>query len=89
MLVYQIYSRVMLKLNSFPIRLLFIFSLLCLVYNASHAQFRLPKLITNHMVLQQQTTVKLWGWAKPGEKISITTSWNEKTAVAKADKEGK
>lgn len=31
------------------------------------------------MVLQQQSDVTLWGWADPGEKIKITTSWNNQT----------
>jgi sialate O-acetylesterase len=31
------------------------------------------------MVLQQQSPVKLWGWANPNEKIFITTSWNNQT----------
>jgi len=31
------------------------------------------------MVLQQQSTVKLWGWSNPAEKIWVTTSWDNKT----------
>ncbi len=31
------------------------------------------------MVLQQQGTVKIWGSCEPGEKIALTTSWNNKT----------
>jgi len=27
------------------------------------------------MVLQRNTSIKIWGWAKSGEKISIKTSW--------------
>lgn len=30
------------------------------------------------MVLQQQSAVKLWGWASPAEKIYVITSWNNK-----------
>jgi len=37
---------------------------------------RLPSVITSHMVLQQQSKVTLWGWADPGEKIIVSTSWN-------------
>lgn len=43
------------------------------------ADIRLPNVINNNMVLQQQSTVKLWGWAGPAEKIFVTTSWNNKT----------
>lgn len=43
------------------------------------ADVRLPNIICSNMVLQQQSSVKLWGWADPAEKIYITTSWNNKT----------
>ncbi len=32
--------------------------------------------MANNMVLQQNDSVMLWGWAAPGEKIRVTTSWN-------------
>lgn len=35
------------------------------------AQIRLPKLITNGMVLQRNTKDRIWGWASPGEKVTI------------------
>lgn len=37
----------------------------------THAQLRLPKLISNGMVLQRDATLKIWGWAKPGERITV------------------
>ena len=52
------------------------FLLLCIT---AHAAIRLPNILSNNMVLQQQSTVKLWGWAAPAEKILVTTSWNNKT----------
>lgn len=44
----------------------------------SKADIRLPNVINNNMVLQQQSAVKLWGWAGPHEKVYVTTSWNNK-----------
>ena len=41
---------------------------------AAKANIRLPNIIKNNMVLQQQSAVKLWGWAEPREKIYVTTS---------------
>ncbi|QIP17602.1 sialate O-acetylesterase [Spirosoma aureum] len=41
------------------------------------AQLRLPKLISDGMVLQRDATLKVWGWAKAGEKITIR--FNRKT----------
>ena len=46
--------------------------------NFSIAAIRLPSVIASNMVLQQQSNVNLWGWADPGEKIFVTTSWNNK-----------
>lgn len=39
----------------------------------------LPAIFSDHMVLQQDTLVSIWGWAKPGEVISITGSWDPDT----------
>jgi sialate O-acetylesterase len=41
---------------------------LCL---SAQAQLRLPKLISDGMVLQRDTKLNLWGWASPGEKITV------------------
>jgi len=37
----------------------------------AHAQLRLPKLISDGMVLQREAPLTIWGWAKPGEKITV------------------
>lgn len=47
------------------------------------ATVRLPEVLGDHMVLQQQSEVKLWGWAFAGESVLIETSWGVKArAVA-------
>lgn len=43
------------------------------------ANIRLPSVLGSNMVLQQQSSVKLWGWSSPAETIIVTTSWNNKT----------
>ncbi|HEY8897058.1 MAG TPA: sialate O-acetylesterase, partial [Niastella sp.] len=60
---------------------------LCILVISSHAAVRLPAVISSNMVLQQQSTVKLWGWCGPGEKIAITTSWNNKTDTLKGTRD--
>ena len=52
------------------------------------AKVRLPHLISDNMVLQQQTEARLWGWAKPGKTVKVTTSWSDQVVTAKADKNG-
>ena len=48
---------------------------------------RLPALIGNGMVLQQNSEATLWGRADPGKKITVKTSWGKEkyTATAAAD----
>lgn len=45
-------------------------------------------LISDNMVLQQQTEIKLWGKATPNTKITITTSWNKKTQKCSSNSDG-
>ena len=40
------------------------------------------------MVLQQKTGAPIWGWADPGESISVSGSWGSETTV-RADSSGK
>lgn len=35
------------------------------------AEIRLPKIISDHAVLQRQIPIHLWGWSAPGEHISL------------------
>ena len=55
----------------------------------SEAQIRLPHILSSGMVLQQNEDVNLWGWASPGEKISIVASWIGDTIRTKTDGNGK
>jgi sialate O-acetylesterase len=51
------------------------------------AAVRLPAIFSDHMVLQKADRVPVWGWAQPGEGISVTL--NGQIAVATANSEGK
>ena len=52
------------------------------------AEIKLPAIVSSNMVLQRNTTVVLWGWADVEEKITIKTSWLEKTMSVEADNNG-
>lgn len=54
---------------------------------AAQAQIRLPKLITDNMVLQRDQPIKIWGWAAPKEKIGLI--FNKKSFKTTADNDGK
>lgn len=69
-------------------RILLIALLITTAFGAE-ANVKLPAIISNNMVLQQQTKAALWGWAAPGEKISIVTSWNGRTTRVTAGTDGK
>ena len=51
------------------------------------ANIRLPQLISDGMVLQRNTQLKIWGWASAGEKIRLR--FRSRNYTAKASAEGK
>lgn len=38
----------------------------------AQADVKLPKLISDGMVLQRDKPLKIWGWASPGEKVTVS-----------------
>ena len=60
------------------------------VLGSAHAAIRLPHVLSDGMVLQQQSSARLWGWATPGSTVSVSASWNAgKIVTAKAEKDGR
>ena len=55
----------------------------------SQAKVRLPHILSNNMVLQQNSDARLWGWDQPGKTVKVTTSWDNNTYSAKTGKDGK
>lgn len=56
---------------------------------AVNADVQLPAILSNGMVLQQQTSARLWGWANPNESVRVTPSWPDaKPVEGKADGRG-
>jgi sialate O-acetylesterase len=48
----------------------------CLLLGAAivgsvQAEVRLPKVFSSHMVLQRDLPLTIWGWADPGEKVTV------------------
>lgn len=50
---------------------------------------KLPHILGDNMVLQQQTEVRLWGWAKPGKTVMVKTSWSDDAVWTKVGNDGK
>ena len=53
------------------------------------SEVRLPAIIGSHMVLQQNSLVKLWGWCEPNEKIRVSNTWDTTTYFCKGETNAK
>lgn len=73
------HSALMIKLLAFS----FVFLLTTSVFSQ---ELKLPRLFSDHMVLQRDTEVRFWGWASPGEMVSISVG--EIVSTTKVNKEG-
>lgn len=62
---------------------------LLLVTSTTYADVKLPAIFGDHMVLQQKENVAVWGWADPGEEISVKGSWKPSKKTTKANADGK
>ncbi len=58
---------------------LFLFALMLILTVTASADVRLPSVLSSHMVLQQKTSARLWGWCEPGEKITVKSTWDTLT----------
>lgn len=61
------------------------FALFTLFAVAAHAEVSLPKVLGDHLVLQRDRAVPVWGRATPGEKVTVRFAGQEKSATADAD----
>src|ERR1700759_1401537 len=61
--------------------------ILVLIYSNSFCQLHLSKIFNDHMVLQRDKPVKIWGTAKSGDEVVVLMG--EKKGSAIADKNGK
>lgn len=53
--------------------------------SALSAEIKLPAVIGDHMVVQQDKPVAIWGWAGKNEQVTVRFDGQEKKAVAGAD----
>ena len=52
------------------------------------SEVTLPAIISDHMVLQQEQQVTIWGWANPGEEVTVRGSWFQEASMAIAKDKG-
>lgn len=65
-------------------RLLLVWGLIPFASIAS-ADIRLPAIIGDNIMLQQQMGVPIWGWADPGETVTVAGSWGRQASTTAAD----
>lgn len=53
---------------------------------SASAEVRLPNVFSDHMVLQRDKPIKVWGWAAPGESVRVALAG--KTAAATVTSDG-
>ncbi len=53
----------------------------------AHAELRLPSVFSDHMVLQRDAEIRVWGWADAEDEVTVTFAGDSVTA--KADKNGR
>lgn len=51
----------------------------------TRADVRLPALFSDHMVLQAKGPAPVWGWAEPGEEVTVSLGVETERTVAGAD----
>jgi len=51
---------------------------------SAFSDVKLPTLVSNGMVLQRDIPVKIWGWANPGEKVTVTIKGKKLRTVTDA-----
>lgn len=66
-------------------RILRFFLLLTFISGKSFGAVRLPKLVSDNMVLQRDQPITVWGWAAPKEKVTIILKSKSRSAVTGAD----
>jgi sialate O-acetylesterase len=54
------------------------------ITSAVSAEVKLPAVFSDHMLLQRDTAVPVWGWAEPAERVSVSFAGRTKTATADA-----
>ena len=52
------------------------------------AQIQMGPLFSDDMILQRESQVPIWGLASPNEKVTVLSSWNNKTTSTTADNDG-
>lgn len=70
----------------FLMKKILITTLAMLMCASARADVRLPKIFTDNMMLQRDHAIRVWGWANPGEAVTVTLAG--KNATSKTGENG-
>ena len=73
--------------RNLPLKSLAILLLISFAISTARADVKLPAVFGDHMALQRDVAIPVWGWADPGEKVTVTL--DRQSQGATADKAGK
>ncbi|MFA7226351.1 MAG: sialate O-acetylesterase, partial [Dysgonamonadaceae bacterium] len=62
--------------------------LFCCLFAAVYAKPDLPEILSDNMVLQQNTKVNIWGKSDPGKTVEIRPSWTAEITKVEVDAKG-
>ena len=76
------------KTTAMKFRILFLVLLMATLTYTAYPQISLPAVIADSMVLQRNASATIWGWASPGEEITVRAGWTLEKLETSADKNG-
>lgn len=59
-------------------------AILFFAITSASAKVRLPAVFSDHLILQRNVEVSIWGWADAGEKVTVKFAGQEKSATVDA-----
>jgi hypothetical protein len=60
-------------------------ALVCATFSLAFADVKLPAIFSDHMVVQRGRNIPVWGWADPGEDVTVSVAGQTKHTRAGAD----
>jgi sialate O-acetylesterase len=69
------------------LKAIFLLALMMVFYGNVNADVKMPRIFSSNMVLQQGIEIPVWGWANPGEKVTVAL--NKQTVTVRTGKDGR
>jgi sialate O-acetylesterase len=63
--------------------------LLLILAVPAFAFVRLPAIISDGMVVQRNSSARVWGWAAPSEQVTVSAGWSKHAVKVKAGDDGR